>query len=411
MSKKAYLFGAGINGYGVAKFFGDIFINVIDNDPLKKGTKFCGYTVVGFEDFLEFYKGETVIVSTYSRSEDVVKQLRKSGISDIYVAPLMQYGFWKDCDEIIDNYLMLELPKIVLWGSNPYSDLLSFTLKKRNYKGVISVIGKENTIELDKGDMAFFTDMDFVQEERINAERWIDLTKQRFIYKKSLVKFKNCHKGKRCFIIGNGPSLSGGDLNLLGKSGEICFGCNSIFEICKMIDWKPNYYVVADYMVWRQVADQFMSYIQEVDNSFIADFYYEDQDIPDNCSRFNLLPFKYERGYSEDIACSIFSGGNVVYASIQIATYMGFEEIYLLGVDCNTLGHFYQRKIIPDNINGSWDADTWTVSYWIDAFSIARTYADTHNIMIYNATRGGALEVFERVDFDSLDFLNKTKGE
>ena len=36
------------------------------------------------------------------------------------------------------------------------------------------------------------------------------------------------------------------------------------------------------------------------------------------------------------------------------------------------------------------------------AYQKAKTYADTHNIKIYNATRGGKLEVFQRVEFDSL---------
>lgn len=35
-------------------------------------------------------------------------------------------------------------------------------------------------------------------------------------------------------------------------------------------------------------------------------------------------------------------------------------------------------------------------------FEKAREYADGHGIKIYNATRGGKLEVFERVNFDKL---------
>ena len=32
----------------------------------------------------------------------------------------------------------------------------------------------------------------------------------------------------------------------------------------------------------------------------------------------------------------------------------------------------------------------------------ARKYCDEHNVAIYNATRGGKLEVFERVNFDDI---------
>ena len=39
---------------------------------------------------------------------------------------------------------------------------------------------------------------------------------------------------------------------------------------------------------------------------------------------------------------------------------------------------------------------------FFNAYKIAKKYAETHGIKIYNATRGGEMEVFERVDFDSL---------
>jgi hypothetical protein len=42
----------------------------------------------------------------------------------------------------------------------------------------------------------------------------------------------------------------------------------------------------------------------------------------------------------------------------------------------------------------------------IEAYREAKKYADLHNIKIYNATRGGMLEVFERVDLDKV-LLNK----
>ena len=78
---------------------------------------------------------------------------------------------------------------------------------------------------------------------------------------------------------------------------------------------------------------------------------------------------------------------------------MGFSEIYLLGVDCNYKrgsqnNYFYQEKE-KDNI----DHDEERM---IMAYQSARNYADFHGIKIYNATRGGMLEVFDRVDFDSL---------
>ena len=82
---------------------------------------------------------------------------------------------------------------------------------------------------------------------------------------------------------------------------------------------------------------------------------------------------------------------------------MGISEIYLLGVDCNYItngsnqDHFCDNYIqkgkehIPANVDGM-----------RTAYQVAKQYAEENNIKIYNATRGGKLEIFERVDFDSL---------
>ena len=90
---------------------------------------------------------------------------------------------------------------------------------------------------------------------------------------------------------------------------------------------------------------------------------------------------------------------------------MGFSKIYLIGVD-----HKYSIEVTPDGHikrnagvedyfdkkqNGCFANPPQTYRSTM-AYQAARKYADDHGIKIYNATRGGELEVFERVDFDSL---------
>ena len=55
----------------------------------------------------------------------------------------------------------------------------------------------------------------------------------------------------------------------------------------------------------------------------------------------------------------------------------------------------------PEFLNGN-DNGTYWVDNIYNAHVAAKKYADEHDIKIYNATRGGKLEVFPRVDFDSL---------
>ena len=83
---------------------------------------------------------------------------------------------------------------------------------------------------------------------------------------------------------------------------------------------------------------------------------------------------------------------------------MGFKEIYLVGVDCNystQKQHFidYGKRI-----------EHHPERNMIDAYKVARQYAESHEIKIFNATRGGKLEVFERINFDSL-FETDNEGE
>ena len=85
---------------------------------------------------------------------------------------------------------------------------------------------------------------------------------------------------------------------------------------------------------------------------------------------------------------------------IQLAVYLGFAEIYLLGTDFTGVnnygskyGHFYDEKDL--------DSVCYTDQVKL-GYEKAKQYADCHGIKIFNATRGGNLEIFERVDFDSL---------
>jgi hypothetical protein len=88
---------------------------------------------------------------------------------------------------------------------------------------------------------------------------------------------------------------------------------------------------------------------------------------------------------------------------LQAAFYMGFEEIYLIGVDNSGSGHF------PNNYLNEAEAARFAPSLYLEAhgksnlaYQKARLYSEAIGVKVFNATRGGELEVFERVDFDSL---------
>ena len=114
--------------------------------------------------------------------------------------------------------------------------------------------------------------------------------------------------------------------------------------------------------------------------------------------------------FSKDISKGFVSSPTVSYAAMQIAAYLGYSEVYLLGFDHNysfefdsngkvidtgkTKTHFFKDDVPEDII-----ADVWGMTKAYEAF---KHYADDKGIKVRNATRGGKLEVFERVEFDSL---------
>jgi len=121
----------------------------------------------------------------------------------------------------------------------------------------------------------------------------------------------------------------------------------------------------------------------------------------------------FQPQFSSDISKCIYNSPTVVFSAMQIAAYMGFKEIYLLGVD----QHFHTSR----NAKGDIVVDPSAKDYFSDAYNkdkddlpipstelsvntfvSAKQYCGSKGIIIYNATRGGKLEVYPRVEFDSL---------
>ncbi len=232
-----------------------------------------------------------------------------------------------------------------------------------------------------------------------------------------LKTLKDIHSGERCFILGNGPSLSAEDCNRL--TGEKTFASNRIYKIFDKTAWRPTYYVSVDENVLSEIGSELENY--DLGHMFITTLYKgRFHGSIDQVTRIfsKRLDFDVDQKdwndctayISQDISDHICGGGTVTFCSIQIAIYMGFKEIYLLGVDnsynvwINKNGQIEQNKNVINYFDGKQYPfvrlpvpETLNFSY-----SSARRYCDTHGIKIYNATRGGKLEAFERVEFDSL---------
>ena len=232
---------------------------------------------------------------------------------------------------------------------------------------------------------------------------------------KILSQYKNKFSG-RCFIIGNGPSLTTDDLDTLNAHNEISIASNSIYNLYDRTEWRPTIYTVHDFLEIKRFSDKIAALkpelkilaqsasgrIREIDGVITIR-------LIDRDSKEEVIEF------SDDITKCVYDAGTVVYVSIQCACYLGFKEIYLLGVDHSFAlerrkdGTVESRAVSKNhftNYHGIGQEEEMGVIFPVDyatmAFEKAKEYADGHGIKIYNATRGGKLEVFERVNFDDL---------
>ena len=247
-----------------------------------------------------------------------------------------------------------------------------------------------------------------IPEQFINDVRYYDvlrLSEKIPQYRNyEIEKYRNKYNGRRCFIVATGPSLTIDDLNTLNQNEEICISMNDIYKIFNDTYWRPNFWCAIDSSYIDRCIGEIKENLKEV-TVFLADgvMEYEEYCYETNMFWYHLgrqWSTQYLIPFSNDFAQIVYAEGTVTYACMQLAVYLGFETIYLLGVDATgingnnqTYRHFFKEDTL--------DSICWSQQV-LNSYRSAKKYADDNGIHIYNATRGGELEVFDRVDFDAL---------
>ncbi|MCF8275171.1 MAG: DUF115 domain-containing protein [Flavobacteriales bacterium] len=232
----------------------------------------------------------------------------------------------------------------------------------------------------------------------------------------TLKGLENKHAGKRCFIIGNGPSLNKLDLKRL--QNEYTFGTNAIYLNHDKMGFYPTYYAVEDHFVAEDRADEINKYKESL--KFFPN-YVKHCITPDEKTLFVNFLVTYPKNdtppsFSTNAAVTTYFGGTVSYLCMQLAYFMGFTEVYLIGFD-----HSYvipeSAKIEGANITSTEDDPNHFVPgyfgkglRWHDpktdrmeqSYRGAKKAFEKAGRKIQNATSGGMLEVFERVDYNNL---------
>ncbi|MCB0177880.1 MAG: DUF115 domain-containing protein [Anaerolineae bacterium] len=217
--------------------------------------------------------------------------------------------------------------------------------------------------------------------------------------------FKNKHQGKRCFIIGNGPSLNRTDLSKI--SGEYTFGLNRIYLLFDKINFVPSYYICTNPYVIEQSWT-------EIEKIAVPKFlgragmkYFAGKD-----DVFFLRSLSHPR-FSYNPARGVWEGATVTFVAMQVAYYMGFREIVLLGVD-----HYFKAKGNPHAlvVSEGADPDHFSPDYFGKgvkwqlpdlatseiAYKMAKDAFEQHSRRVVDATINGRLSVFPKVSFDEI---------
>lgn len=249
--------------------------------------------------------------------------------------------------------------------------------------------------------------------QRLQFTAWSSATGEGRQNAEKLQALESAHRGRRCFIMGNGPSLLKCDLNRLAP--EVTIVSNAHYLIWDQLDYVPTFLTVED----RLVAEDRGAEIAKL--SGIAKVLPFDLRYAVGTHDPSAVYIHFDRQYPDfprfsfDLRTGAFWGGTVSFLNLQLAAFLGCNPIVLVGFD-----HSYQvpAEGVVNTVITSHEADVnhFHPNYfgpgyrWHDpkvdrmeaAYRHARRVLEDAGVTVVNATVGGHLDVFTRVEYEGL---------
>ena len=153
--------------------------------------------------------------------------------------------------------------------------------------------------------------------------------------KKNWEKLKDKYKGKRAFLIGNGPSLNKTPLYLLKNEFTMAF--NRFYIMKERLNWYPTFYSVVDNLVLDDLVGEINSIVEKTELSFFPDIHFRGDNFIKRIGKNKKILWIHQlfgEGFSLNLP-KIYPGGSVIYEGLQILNHLGFKEIIIIGVDMN----------------------------------------------------------------------------
>jgi len=240
------------------------------------------------------------------------------------------------------------------------------------------------------------------------------------------------HIGRRAFVLGTGPSLALQNLAPLG--GELTFATNAFFSHPVLSQWRPTYYCAIDPACFdgSEASNNYLRAIRDAGqgSTFFVPLYYHapfpsvslvevEGLLPASRTHYLALGGDLELGRTTDLDLTQLLPPflTVVQAAVAVAIYMGCEDIYLMGLDHDWVArpaentHFYSPAeytvaevrdvaILKATFRLARQLDVMTQQW--RGYALLDQVARATRSRIWNATAGGFLDVFPRVDYAGL---------
>lgn len=218
---------------------------------------------------------------------------------------------------------------------------------------------------------------------------------------------KDRHKGERCILVCNGPSLNKMNLSFLRRHYSI--GMNKIYLGFRKFNFYPKYYVSVNKKVLHQAA----SAIQQLNCvKFISRHHAPDR-LTDNALTYLIDTQTPKHRFCSDLEDGMHEGWTVTYAALQVAYFLGFKQVIIIGMDHHFTyqGQPNEATIMqggdPNHFSDAYfgHGQTWDnpdIAHSEESYHIAKQIFEQDGREIIDATLDGHCNIFKKMDYREL---------
>jgi hypothetical protein len=240
-------------------------------------------------------------------------------------------------------------------------------------------------------------------------------------------ELRDRHRGARCFILCNGPSVK--KQNIRPLKDELVISVSSGYHHPDYSEISPAYHCVPQITYGMMTRTDVIAWFREMHDRLGRATLFLNQTEEPLVREENLFsgrdvryvslqgPFsQYPANVIPDLTSDIPAVQSVPIMALLIGMYMGASQLYLLGTDHDHFRsgeyiYFYESTVLrgkdvsvdeQGKLRGGWYEEfSGLAALWAQYRSV-KQIAIANNVRIFNATAGGELDEFPRVALETL---------